>query len=306
MGHGHEPRMTVAGVLAAAQSTWTDNRIHSCESPNDTETPALQSEPMAKIFLNYRRRDTPGHTGRLYDHLIKYFGEREVFFDINGLRVGNFESTISKELKSCRVFIPVIGDRWSSLFDPSKSANDYVHKEIDFILSKNRKIDSDLPIGAVLVLPILVNNAGIPTETQVPAELHELLKMQMTTLDDRDFAGSVEKLVAKIEDHSRLRRVNLTEDVHTHCITCKDDRVHKQSVPTEDVFSHIRPDAEFEHESLDTNRSWTTHEIVRIRHCKGCGTPHLLQNRFHSGRDPDEPLDDLRFEINFNTHKKRR
>jgi hypothetical protein len=262
---------------------------------------------MSKIFLNYRRRDSAGHTGRLYDWLTKYFGQREVFFDINDLRVGNFEKSILNELKSCRVFIPVIGKQWPSLFDMSQSTTDFVHKEIDFILSKNREVDPSFVWSSVLVLPILVDNAAVPEEDKTPPDLRELLKQQMTVIDDRDFSGSVEKLIEKIEAGSQVRRLNHAEDVHTNCVKCNADRIHKQSAPTEDNFSHIRPDAEFDPYDPNEqylNRSWTNFERVRIRHCKGCGTPHLFQQRWTSESDTDNPGSNQRFEMNFNAYKK--
>jgi hypothetical protein len=37
----------------------------------------------AKLFINYRREDTARYAGRLYDRLIAYFGEDQVFIDID-------------------------------------------------------------------------------------------------------------------------------------------------------------------------------------------------------------------------------
>lgn len=52
---------------------------------------------MSKIFLNYRRRDSSGHAGRVHDWLVKYFGIENVFMDVKGLEAGDiFDEKIIK------------------------------------------------------------------------------------------------------------------------------------------------------------------------------------------------------------------
>ena len=41
-----------------------------------------------RIFLNYRREETSGHAGRLYDALAARFGEERVFMDIDRIEPG--------------------------------------------------------------------------------------------------------------------------------------------------------------------------------------------------------------------------
>ena len=42
-----------------------------------------------KIFLSYRREDTSGHAGRLYDLLARRYGAEQVFMDIDAIPVGS-------------------------------------------------------------------------------------------------------------------------------------------------------------------------------------------------------------------------
>ena len=37
---------------------------------------------MRAIFMSYRREDTEGQAGRLFDDLARYFGEHSVFMDV--------------------------------------------------------------------------------------------------------------------------------------------------------------------------------------------------------------------------------
>jgi hypothetical protein len=42
---------------------------------------------MAKIFISYRREDSEGYVGRLYDNLVETFGPDEVFLDVVNLEL---------------------------------------------------------------------------------------------------------------------------------------------------------------------------------------------------------------------------
>ncbi len=44
---------------------------------------------MAKIFISYRRDDSSGHAGRLYDRLSDHFGPDQVFMDLDTIKPGH-------------------------------------------------------------------------------------------------------------------------------------------------------------------------------------------------------------------------
>src|SRR5262245_47838340 len=57
------------------------------------------------IFINYRRQDSAGHTGRLFDHLSTRFPGR-VFMDIDTIQPGiDFVEAIEQALGCCEVLI---------------------------------------------------------------------------------------------------------------------------------------------------------------------------------------------------------
>ena len=41
---------------------------------------------LAGIFISYRRSDSQGEAGRLFDDLVKHFGEDAVFMDVAAIR----------------------------------------------------------------------------------------------------------------------------------------------------------------------------------------------------------------------------
>ena len=66
-----------------------------------------------KIFINYRRDDSSGSTGRLYDRLAARFPKNQIFIDVDNLDPGvDFVEAIKQSVGSCDVLIAVIGRRW--------------------------------------------------------------------------------------------------------------------------------------------------------------------------------------------------
>ena len=43
---------------------------------------------MSKIFLSYRRQDSAGIAGRIYDRLRAHFGDDAIFMDIDNIPFG--------------------------------------------------------------------------------------------------------------------------------------------------------------------------------------------------------------------------
>ena len=43
---------------------------------------------MSRIFINYRRQDSEGYVGRLYDHLARVFEPDDIFMDVSSIEPG--------------------------------------------------------------------------------------------------------------------------------------------------------------------------------------------------------------------------
>jgi len=62
------------------------------------------------IFMSYRRDDSLGSTGRMYDHLVERFKKEKVFIDVDTIPPGDdFVEVIEKVIAKCDVFVLVIG-----------------------------------------------------------------------------------------------------------------------------------------------------------------------------------------------------
>ena len=124
---------------------------------------------MGAIFVSYRRDDSEGEAGRLFDDLVRQFGEGSVFMDVAGIDVGrDFRKAIDQSVATCDVLLAVIGKNWIDaknedgkrrLDDPS----DFVRLETVAALKR------DIP-----VIPVLVHSAKMPRADQLPDELKDL------------------------------------------------------------------------------------------------------------------------------------
>ena len=76
----------------------------------------MPSDPTAPpmIFLSYRRDDSAGHVGRLYDSLSVRFGSQRIFVDIDHISPGqDFIQVVDDAVGRCAVLLVVMGKRWA-------------------------------------------------------------------------------------------------------------------------------------------------------------------------------------------------
>jgi hypothetical protein len=153
------------------------------------------STPAPKIFLTYRREETAGHTGRIYDSLSARFGEGGVFMDVDLEPGVDFVDRITRAVGACQVLVAVIGPRWTSvqgeegtprLSDPE----DYVRLEVETAL---RRPD-------VAVIPVLVAGARMPEPDDLPEGLKALGRRNALELSDARWRYDVGRLIDALEE----------------------------------------------------------------------------------------------------------
>lgn len=158
---------------------------------------------MARIFMSYRRVDSISESGRIHDHLEREFGGKNVFKDVDDIEPGkDFRKVIEDEIIHCDVFLAIIGPKWSSiasaddkarLFDP----NDFVRIEVETGLARPE----------VLVVPVLVNGAIMPSTSELPESLRELTYRNAVTIrNDPDFSRDIGRLIQYIHHYRDQKR----------------------------------------------------------------------------------------------------
>lgn len=148
------------------------------------------------IFLSYRRADSSGHAGRIADDLNRRLGGRLVFHDVDSISAGaDYERVLKRAIAQARVCLVLIGDTWlaETLSDGSRrldNPDDPVRREVELALA-----EPDL-----LVLPVLVEGAKMPTAEQLPASLRRLAQLQAVELSDTRWDYDMTRLAGVIRE----------------------------------------------------------------------------------------------------------
>jgi hypothetical protein len=157
-----------------------------------------------KIFISYRRDDSAGHTGRLFDRLSAHFGSQSIFMDIDTIQPGeDFRKAIAKAVSTCNVALVMIGKQWLSVTD--ENGRRRLDNPGDFVRAE---IASALVNPQIRVIPVLVRGAVMPSAHELPDELKELSWRNATELSDNRFQYDVNKLIGVIE-HGAVKPVRI-------------------------------------------------------------------------------------------------
>lgn len=148
---------------------------------------------MPRIFISYRRDDSAGHAGRIYDRLVGRFGRDNVFMDVDTIDAGtDFVDAVEGYVASCDVLLAVIGKRWLSGSNSRRrrlnEPGDFVRLEVGAALNRN-----------IRLIPILIQDADIPATEKLPDELKPLLRRQAIELRDSRWNQDCEHLVTTLE-----------------------------------------------------------------------------------------------------------
>jgi hypothetical protein len=142
-------------------------------------------------MISYRRKDSEGWVGRIYDKLIPYFGESQVFRDVDTLKPGaRYEVDIEKAIGSADVVLVVIGPNWLNIQD-----EDGVRRlDHDNDLHR-REVGIALQLEHICVIPVLVQGASMPRERDLPPDLKELAQRNQYELSDQRFPSDIAALI---------------------------------------------------------------------------------------------------------------
>lgn len=161
---------------------------------------------MARLFISYRRRDTVALVGRMYDRLVARYGEDAVFMDVASIPCGvDFRCSISDAISEADVLLAVIGRGWLAsqengtrlLDDP----DDFIRREIEIALERN-----------VIVIPVLVGGASMPTGSELPHSLSKLAYINAVHIDHGiDFHTHMERLIQTLDSVAKPEAEILSE-----------------------------------------------------------------------------------------------
>jgi TIR domain len=146
-----------------------------------------------QIFISYRREESWGVAGRLFDRLCTNFGPEQVFMDIDAIALGeDFVTAIENTVAKCDVLIAVIGSDWLDSKDRRgvrrlDNPDDFVRMEIGVALKRG-----------IRVIPVLAGGALMPWSTDLPEDLKPLVRRNALSIRDTSFEGDFQRLVTTI------------------------------------------------------------------------------------------------------------
>lgn len=141
------------------------------------------------IFISYRRDDSAGHAGRLFDGLAERFGAGNVFMDVSDLQPGqDYVHALDQALARADCVLAVIGPRWAGAADAAgqrriDDPDDLVCREIGAGLARQ-----------ATVIPVLVHGATMPAAEALPPALRALARRQAITLSDQRWERDIDEL----------------------------------------------------------------------------------------------------------------
>ena len=145
---------------------------------------------VSRLFISYRRDDSAGYAGRLYDRLEQEFGRDNVVMDVDAIPLGaDFVEVLGDEVVKCDVLLAIIGSRWLDARDEDgnrrlENPADFVRIEIETALTRD-----------IRVIPILLEGTRIPKADQLPDDLRKLSVRNALNLRHASFFDDMERLI---------------------------------------------------------------------------------------------------------------
>jgi TIR domain len=149
---------------------------------------------MPAICLSYRRSDSAAIAGRIYDRLVGRYGAGSVFMDVSDIPYGtDFREQIQTVFRDTKVLIAVVGPQW--LGEKATSAARIRQKldpvRVEILTAMRQRI---------VVLPVLIDGATMPTADDLPREIREFAFRNALRADSgADFPWHMERLIAAID-----------------------------------------------------------------------------------------------------------
>ncbi len=175
-----------------------------------------------QIFISYRRSDSFGSAGRLYDRLVGHFAPEQIFMDVDAIGPGiDFVEAIEQAVSKCDILIAVIGARWLQTLGTTDqrrphTSEDFVQLEIGTALKRN-----------IRVIPVLVEGTTIPRAAELPDALKPLTRRNAYELSHARFNADAERLIQALEvalaqvqaQHLKEQEVNALRRVNKEVAT---------------------------------------------------------------------------------------
>jgi hypothetical protein len=154
---------------------------------------------VSTVFISYRRETSAGEARALFNDLVALLGQNSVFMDVDSIALGrDFRTVLQEILASCDVMLVLIGRGWADAKDEEGKTrlgnpSDFVRLEIETALKRD-----------IVVTPVLVQGAHLPTAEQLPAEISNLAYRNAFELSHNRWESDVREMIRRL--HLEKRR----------------------------------------------------------------------------------------------------
>jgi TIR domain len=148
---------------------------------------------MPKICISYRRSDSEGITGRIFDRLVSQYGRDSIFRDIDSVPAGtDFREHVSQMLMTTDVLLVIVGPKWTGA---RRGGGTRINDETDLV---RIEVATGLTNGMV-VIPILVGDTKMPSD-DLPPSLREFAFRNAMRVDPGvDFDQHMQRLTRAVD-----------------------------------------------------------------------------------------------------------
>ena len=161
------------------------------------------------IFISYRREDSEGEAGRLYDDLVRAYGANAVFMDVAGIAPGlDFRKAIDDNVAGCGVLLVIVGPQWATITGSDGKRrldddNDFVRLEVASALARN-----------IAVIPVLVHEARMPHPEQLPDNIKDFAYRNSVEISHARWNSDVQLLIDALKQYVTTSSATETQPVH--------------------------------------------------------------------------------------------
>jgi hypothetical protein len=144
-----------------------------------------------QVFMSYRRTDAQSASRQLAEALKLRFGQDDVFFDTRDIAAGmEWRSDTIARVKAADVVLAIIGPHWAAAVQ-DRTRRRLLDRDEDLV---RLEIETAFARGAI-VIPVLVDDAKMPTREALPRPFRPLADVQAQTLRHVSWERDVEALV---------------------------------------------------------------------------------------------------------------
>lgn len=156
----------------------------------------LLPQKPAAFFISYRRSQNTWQARDIRRELVRRYGEESVFMDTSSIEYGEaFPDQIARVIRGCSVVLVLIGPLWleSTGVRRIDDPEDWVRREVEAGLHRQD----------AAVVPVLLDNAVMPTEEQLPDSIKGLASLHAVHIAGEDLSSEIDQLLESVERGQR-------------------------------------------------------------------------------------------------------